>query len=286
MTNAKKLRSLLNQDGIILAPGAYDSLSARLIESIGFPVVYVTGSGVTASKYALPDLGMITLKEMSDTVNMMVTAVETPIIVDADTGYGGVLNVRRTVREYENIGVAAIHLEDQSWPKKCGHFWGKQLISQDEMVMKIKAAIDSRQDPDFIIIARTDAIATEGFSAAVERGRAYRAAGADIIFLDVPESLDEIRDIPKLFDIPVMINMDLGKTPWMSASRLDSFGYKIAIYPGIPQLIALGASRKVLESLYLSGTIEDESRYRMWFCDFLALTKTLEAISWENQYDF
>jgi len=280
------LHELMNKPGIIAAPGAYDALSARLIERAGFPIVYMTGSGVAASMLAFPDIGLVMLMEMVEQARRIVSAVKIPVISDADTGYGNILNVRRTVKEFESIGISGIHLEDQNWPKKCGHFIGKSLISKDEMIKKIRAAIDARHNPNFIIIARTDAIAVEGFKQAIQRGQEYAKAGADMIFLDAPISIDQIKQIPSHFDIPVMINMDFcKKTPWFSQQELAQVGYKIVIYPGLPQLTALKASREILGELFASGTIKEINAHQDSFDDFLSLTNLDELTSWEAKYD-
>ena len=246
----------------------------------------MTGSGVAASMFAFPDVGLVMLMEMVDQARNIVSAVNIPVIADADTGYGNALNVRRTVKEYENIGVSGIHLEDQKWPKKCGQFEGKRLISKEEMVHKIRAAIDARLDPNFVIIARTDAIGVEGFNQAIDRGQAYSKAGADMIFLDALSSMDQIDQVPNCFDKPVLINMDFGrKTPWVHLQDLDKAGYKLVIYPGLPQLTALNASRNILRELNQTGTITRINEHLAYYDDFMAITNLDEATTWENKYD-
>src|SRR5256714_11916196 len=196
MRTTTRLLELLAGPDLIVAPGAYDALSARLIAQAGFPAVYMTGFGTAASVLGQPDVGLLTMSEMVSRAAALAAVVgDRPLIADADTGYGNPINVRRTVREYERAGVAAIHIEDQVWPKKCGHMEGKQVIPVDEMVQKIRAAADARQDPDFVIIARTDANAVNGFEDALQRGKAYREAGADVLFIEAPRSLAELRTI-------------------------------------------------------------------------------------------
>ncbi len=229
---AKKFRQLLNQPGIIRAPGAYDSWSARLIEMAGFQVVFMTGYGASASLLGQPDVGLLTMGEMAAQARNMAAAIHVPIIADADTGYGGVLNVIRTVKEYENAGIAAIQMEDQVIPKRCGHMEGKQVVPKAEMVSKLKAAIYARKSADFVIIARTDARAVNGFDDALERAQAYAEAGADVIFVEAPQSVEEMKAIAKIIKKPLMANMvEDGKTPFLTGQQLEDMGYKIAHYP-------------------------------------------------------
>src|SRR6266571_1829237 len=203
----QRFRALLAAPGLIIAPGAYDALSARLIEQAGFDVVYMTGSGAANSLLGEPDLGLTTMTEMASQAARISAATTLPVVADADTGYGGPLNVRRTVQEYERAGVAALHIEDQTFPKRCGHFAGKTVIGVDEMVAKIKAAVAARSDPDLVIIARSDAAAIEGIEAAIKRGRAYQTAGADALFIEAPSSVDELRQIGRSFQVPLIANM-------------------------------------------------------------------------------
>jgi len=230
--SATTLRKLLNQPGIIRAPGAYDAWSAKLVEQAGFPAVYMTGYGVSASVIGRPDVGLLTMTEMVTAAKNIVSSVHIPVIADADNGYGGTLNVIRTVQEYIHVGVAAIQLEDQVTPKRCGHMEGKQIIPKEEMVAKIKAAVYARQDKDTVIIARTDARAVNGFKDAVVRANSYAAAGADVIFLEAPQSIEEVDSIAQSIKIPLLSNMvEHGKTPFLKASALEAIGYKIVIYP-------------------------------------------------------
>src|SRR5260221_9708173 len=204
MRTATRLRELLAGPDLIVAPGAYDGLRARLIAQAGFSVVYMTGFGTAASVLGQPDVGLLTMSEMVSRASALAAVIgDVPLIADADTGYGNPINVRRTIHEYEQAGVAGLHIEDQVWPKKCGHMEGKQVIPMQEMVQKIRAAVDARQDPDFVIIARTDANAVNGLEDALQRGRAYREAGADVIFIEAPRSIAELKAIKQGFpDVP------------------------------------------------------------------------------------
>jgi carboxyvinyl-carboxyphosphonate phosphorylmutase len=229
-----RLRQLLAGPDMVVAPGAYDALSARLIAQAGFPVVYMTGFGSAASVLGAPDVGLLTMSEMVGRAAALVAAAgEVPLIADADTGYGNPLNVRRTVQEYERAGVAGLHIEDQVWPKKCGHMEGKQVIPLEEMVQKVRAAVEARRDPDLVIIARTDAAAVLGFEEALRRGRAYREAGADVIFIEAPRSMEELRAIVQAFpDVPLLFNWaQSGKTPPLTLDEIQALGFKLVLFP-------------------------------------------------------
>lgn len=250
----QKLRRLLAASELIVAPGAYDAWSARLVEFSGFPVIYMTGYGVSASTLGQPDIGLITMSEMIAQVRNISACTSIPLIADGDTGYGGILNVVRTVAEYETAGASAIQLEDQLFPKRCGHMEGKQLIPQAEMISKIKAAVHARKDPDFVIIARTDARAVEGFPSALSRAQAYADAGADVIFFEAPQSVDEMRDVAKTIAKPLLANMvEKGKTPLLTGKELTALGFKIAIYP----VSALYAATKNVLALLASLKEQD-----------------------------
>jgi 2-methylisocitrate lyase-like PEP mutase family enzyme len=223
---------------LIVAPGAYDALSARLIAQAGFPAVYMTGFGTAASVLGQPDVGLLTMSEMVSravAISAVIASVagDLPLIADADTGYGNPINVRRTIREYERAGVAGLHIEDQVWPKKCGHMEGKQVIPMDEMVQKVRAAVEARQDPDFVIIARTDANAVHGLEDAIRRGKAYHEAGADVIFIEAPRSMTELRSIAQAFPgVPLLFNWaESGKTPPLPLEEIRTLGFKLVIFP-------------------------------------------------------
>jgi 2-methylisocitrate lyase-like PEP mutase family enzyme len=234
MRTTKRLRTLLASPDLLVAPGAFDALSARLIARAGFPCVYMTGFGTAASVLGQPDVGLLTMSEMVERAAALTAVLgETPLIADADTGYGNPINVGRTIREYERAGVAGLHIEDQVWPKKCGHMEGKQVIPGAEMVQKIRAAVDARQDPDLVIIARTDAGAVHGLQDALLRGRAYREAGADVLFIEAPRSLVQLQQIAATFpDVPLLFNWaESGKTPLLSLPEIQALGFKLVLMP-------------------------------------------------------
>ncbi len=250
------LRHLLSKPGIIVAPGAHDASTAKIIEQTGgFQAVYMTGSGAAMSILGEPDIGLLTMTEMVTHAHNLARAVNLPVIADADTGYGNALNVMRTIKEYESAGVAAVHIEDQVAPKKCGHFEGKQVISQNEMVGKIKAALDARTDPDFVIIARTDSRAVLGLDTAIQRALAYAEAGADAIFVEAPQSLAELETIARSIKTPLLVNMDEGtKTPLLTVQELEKMGYKIVIFPRSAPCAAAKTIQELMLLLKQTGT--------------------------------
>lgn len=255
MSATQRLRELLGKPGALVAPGAYDALSARLIEQAGFAAVYMTGFGAAASLLGVPDLGLLTMDEMVQHARHIAAAVSVPVIADADNGYGNALNVYRTVREMERAGVAGIHLEDQALPKRCGHLEGKELVPTKEFLGKLKAALDARLDPAFVIIARTDARTVLGFEEAITRARLYLEAGADMVFVESPLTVDEVMAIPRLVGGPAMINMaEGGKTPPLSVSDLERAGYRLIIFPIGTLLAAASAVRRHLAGLKATGT--------------------------------
>lgn len=250
MSRAKKLRELLAGDKIIMAPGSYDAWSAKMVEAAGFPAVYMTGYGVAASTLGMPDIGLISFHEIVTAAHNICNATTVPVIADADNGYGNALNVVRTVREYEAAGVSGIQLEDQVMPKRCGHMEGKQLISKEEMVQKVRAAVYARRDPDTVIIARTDAIAVNGYEDAIDRAIAYKEAGADVIFVEALQTREQVENAAKLVGAPLMANMvEHGKTPLDTADNLYKMGFRIAIYPVVPLYSATKAMSEVLATL-------------------------------------
>jgi carboxyvinyl-carboxyphosphonate phosphorylmutase len=233
MLQASRFRDLLRQDGMVVAPGAYDCITAKLIEQAGFAAVYMTGAG-TAATLGYPDFGLVTMSEMVANAGRIAAAVELPVIADADTGYGNELNVFRAVREYEKSGVAGIHIEDQEFPKKCGHLEGKQIILRDDYTAKIRAAVAARRDPHFVIIARTDARAVAGLDEAIARANEALAAGADMAFVEAPQSLEEIAAVPRRVNGPCLLNVVRGgKTPDLDLKEAEAMGYKLAIVPGM-----------------------------------------------------
>ena len=253
----RRLRELLAGTEPVVAPGAYDALSARLVEQAGFDVVYMTGFGTSASLLGRPDVGLLGGAEMVDHVRRIVDAVERPVIADADTGYGNAINVVRTVRAYEQAGVAGLHLEDQVMPKKCGHMSGKAVIPAAEMVGKIRAAVDARRDPDLVLIARTDAAAVHGLEEAISRARAFAEAGADVLFVEAPTSEDDIaRVATELHGVaPLVFNWaEGGRTPPIPLERIAELGFSLVIYPIATLLAATAGVRLVLETLKRDGT--------------------------------
>jgi carboxyvinyl-carboxyphosphonate phosphorylmutase len=249
-----RFRQRLAQPGLIVAPGAYDGLSAKLIEQAGFDVVYATGGGISRS-CGYPDIGLLTMTEVLRSLRWIVEATSLPVIGDCDTGYGNALNVMRAVREFERTGVAALHLEDQITPKRCGHYEGKEVVSCEEMCKKLEAALEARTDPDLVIIARTDARATHGLDEAIRRGRAYAKVGADMIFVEAPRDRDELQRIADAIDRPLVANMVKGgKTPLLSAAELEALGYKLAIFASDVQRAAIYGMREVLKVLQRDGT--------------------------------
>ncbi|GAA4559233.1 isocitrate lyase/PEP mutase family protein [Pseudonocardia xishanensis] len=249
------LRDLLAGPGPLVAPGAYDALSARLVEQAGFDVVYMTGFGTTAGLLGRPDVGLLSAAEMVDNARRMVAAVDVPVIADGDTGYGNAINVIRTVQSYEQAGVAAIQLEDQVTPKKCGHMAGKEIVSLPEMLGKIRAAVDARRD--LLVIARTDAVAVEGLDAAVERAKAFADAGADLLFVEAPTSEEDIEEVAsRLAGVgPLVFNWaEGGKTPPLSLERIRELGFSLVLYPIGTLLAATAGIRGVLETLRKEGT--------------------------------
>lgn len=278
---ASRLRQLLKGSEPILAPGAYDALSARLIEEAGFPVVYMTGFGTSASLLGRPDVGLLTMTEMVNNARRIVQAVDVPVIADADTGYGNPINVIRTVKEYEAAGVAGIHIEDQVSPKKCGHMEGKQLIASSEMVEKLQAAVAARRSADFLIIARTDARAVEGIEGALKRAKAYREAGADMLFVEAPQSKEEIAAVARAFsDVPLLFNWaEGGKTPPMALAELKQLGFRIIIFPISALLTATQAIRRTLSVIKKTGSpipvMPDLGSFTE-FLDFIGLSEIRE----------
>ncbi len=252
MTQGSRFRALLHRDGMVVAPGAYDCITAKLIEQAGFATVYMTGAG-TAATLGYPDFGLVTLSEMVANAGRIVAAVELPVIADADTGYGNELNAFRAVREFERSGVAGIHIEDQEFPKKCGHLEGKQVIPREDWLAKIRAAAAARRDRDFTIIARTDARAVAGFDEAVARANAALAAGADMAFVEAPQTAEEVAAVPRLVKGPCLLNVVRGgKTPDLDLREAERMGYKLAIIPALLIKSVVGICDRMLAELKAS----------------------------------
>ena len=255
MRTTTRLRELLAAPGIVPAPGAYDCLSAAVIERAGFPVVYMTGAGTSISRTGYPDIGLTTMSEMVANAAAIARTVSVPVIADADTGYGDVLQVRRTVREYERAGVAGIHIEDQESPKRCGHLDDKRVVPAEEMVRKLHAALDAREDDDFTIIARCDALAVTGWDDALRRCEAYVEAGADVLFLEALQTREQAMDVTGRFDVPVLYNfVETGKSPLLPVSELEALGFKLVIFPISAMLAALRTMTDLMRELRETGT--------------------------------
>ncbi len=255
VSSARRLRQLLARKEALVAPGAFNALSARLIQRAGFDAAYMSGAGTVTAMTALPDIGLLSVTEMALNARYITSAVGIPVFADADTGYGNAINVLRTVREYEQAGLAGLHIEDQIAPKRCGHLAGKECISTEEMVGKIRAAVSARSDPDFVIIARVDARAPLGFDEAVRRGRAYLEAGADVIFPEALESREEFRDYARAVKAPLLANMaEFGKTPYLTAREFEELGYRIVIFATSGLRVALRAMELFFADLKRTGT--------------------------------
>jgi 2-methylisocitrate lyase-like PEP mutase family enzyme len=252
----RQLRELLSAGQPVLAPGVYDAIGARLVEEAGFGAVYMTGFGTVASRLGRPDVGLLTMTEMVDNARVIARAVQLPVIADADTGYGNAINVVRTVQEFEQAGVAAIHLEDQVAPKRCGHLEGKQIVQLGEMLSKIRAAVAARTVPELVLIARTDAAAVEGIDSAIDRARYYRDAGADVLFVEATTSEAEIERVAsKLSDMPLLFNwVEGGKTPPIPYGRLRELGFAFVIFPLTTLLTAMASIRRALAQIKEVGT--------------------------------
>ena len=255
MRTTTRLRELLAEPGIVPAPGAYDCLSAAVIERAGFPVVYMTGAGTSISRTGYPDIGLTTMSEMVANAAAIARTVSVPVIADADTGYGDVLQVRRTIREYERAGVAGVHIEDQESPKRCGHLDDKRVVPMEEMVRKLHAALDAREDDDFTIIARCDALAVTGWDDALRRCEAYVEAGADVLFLEALQTQEQAAYVTGRFDVPVLYNyVETGKSPLLPVSELEELGFKLVIFPISAMLAALKTMNDLMRELRDTGT--------------------------------
>lgn len=285
MQMTKRLRELLARPKVLMAPGAADALTARLIAKHGFEAIYMTGAGTSAVRLGMPDVGLLTMNEMVDNARSIAEASQLPLIADADTGYGGPINVQRTVRAYERAGVAGIHIEDQQWPKRCGHLAGKSLIPPEEMQAKIRAGLDARLDKDFVLIARSDALAVEGFERAMERCHKYEEAGADMIFLEAPSKMEHLAAIPKAFRKPTLYNMaSSGKTPFLHVDEIQKLGFKLVIYPNFALLSAITAITHTLGELKRTGSIAEVAKNIASFQDFFNLVGMKEVQEAEAKY--
>mgnify|MGYP000960383977 FL=1 len=280
-----RLRQRLQEPGLVVAPGVFDMVSLRLADSFGFDALYMTGYGTVASYLGMPDAGLATYSDMVNRVSQFTSITQTPMICDGDTGYGGLLNVMHTVRGYEAAGACAIQLEDQEFPKKCGHTPGRRVIPMEDMVRKIQVAVDSRTDPNFLIIARTDARTTLGLDEALRRAEAYARAGADILFVESPESEEEMRRIGQSFDLPLLANMvEKGRTPVLSRQELESIGYKLAIFPVTALLAAVHAMQSVYQQFQTQGSSSGGNTPLYDFADLTKLMGFEDVWAFEKRY--
>ena len=279
------LRRLLQGDRIVVAPGAYDALSALLIQQAGFPCVYLGGNAHTASTLGLPDIGLITLTEMRECVRRTAACVDLPMIVDADVGYGSFLLVQRAIREFEAAGASAIQIEDQVSPKKCGHELGREVVEVEVMIARIRAATDARRNPETLIVARTDARTTHGLEEAIRRGRAYASAGADVIFVESPESEDEFREVAQSIQAPLLANMvEGGRSPYLPWPRLQELGFKIAIYPGSAVHAAARAVQAVLTEIRDHGCVARPEEQMLVLKQYHDLLRFQDYLTAESAY--
>jgi 2-methylisocitrate lyase-like PEP mutase family enzyme len=279
------LRSLVNTKNGLVVPGAYDGISARLVERAGFPVVYMTGYGTSASRLGLPDLGFAGLAEMSDHARNMAAAVTVPLIADADTGYGNALSVRRTVQAYEAAGVAGLHIEDQVAPKRCGHLSGHQVIPRGEFAGKIRAAAEARQDRDFLIIARTDAISAVDFDEALRRGEAALKAGADVLFIEAPRDEAQVERVAKAFDAPLLYNYAPGgRSPLLPFARLRELRYAIILLPVDTLLVGVRAIADFLGELKTRDDVTSLGERYMPFAEFNQLIGAMAMMEAADRY--
>ncbi len=279
MKPTTRLRQLLREPGIIAAPGAYDCLTAKIIEREGFPAVYMTGAGTSAASVGKPDLGMTTMTEMVANAANIAATVDVPVIADADTGYGGILNVHRTVQQYERAGVAAIHIEDQDVPKRCGHLDDKEVIGTEEMALKIRAAVEARTDDDFVIIVRTDALAVTGMDDTLRRCEEYVKAGADALFIEALRTEEDIDLVTRAFDVPLLYNfVEKGKSPLIPTPELERLGFKIVIFPGSIMFTVCRLVSEILGEIKDKGTTErllDNMASPVEFFETLGLSEML-----------
>ena len=280
MRATAKLRQLLQEPGIIMAPGAYDCLTARIIEQAGFPAVYMTGAGTSVARFGFPDLALATMTEMTANSADIAASVAVPVIADADTGYGGVLNVRRTVRKYEQAGVASIHIEDQEFPKRCGHLDNKRVISAEDMVQKIRAAVEARTDRDFLIIIRTDALAVTGWDDTMERCKRYIEAGADALFVEALRTSEEAQRAVEGLPVPLLYNfVETGKSPLIPARELEQMGFKLVIFPASALLTVTGVVGQLMRELKNKGTTAEMMAQMVSLKDCFNLVGLSEMLS-------
>jgi 2-methylisocitrate lyase-like PEP mutase family enzyme len=281
----REFRNMLTPGAAVLLPGVANALAARVVADLGFPVAYVTGAGVANTFLGIPDIGLVSVTELADHVAAIRDAFPGPLVVDADTGFGNAMNLVRTVQLLERAGADALQIEDQIFPKRCGHFSGKQVIPAAEMVTKIKAAVDTRRDGDLLIIARTDAIAPEGFEEAIARASAYREAGADVTFVEAPTSMEQIADIPRLLPWPQLINIVLGgRTPELPNEKLKELGYAGVIYANVALQSALLGMQAALGELWRTGDMRDAAKLVIDLSERQRLVRKDEFDALEREY--
>jgi 2-methylisocitrate lyase-like PEP mutase family enzyme len=281
----RDFRSLLKPGAAVVLPGVSNALAARVVADLGFPAAYITGAGIANTFLGIPDIGLVTLSELAEHVAAIREVFPGPLMVDADTGFGNALNMGRTIKLLERSGANAMQIEDQVFPKRCGHFDGKQVIPAAEMVAKIRAAVDARNDPALVIVARTDAIATDGFKAAIDRAIAYREAGADVTFVEAPQSLDEIAEIPRLLPWPQLINIVLGgRTPELPNARLRELGYAGVLYANVALQSALRGMQEALSVLRRTGQMGEGSKLAVDFTERQRLVGKAEFDALERKY--
>jgi len=289
MADLKKttvLRKLIRGKEFLLMPGCFNALSARLVEQAGFPAVYISGAGVASNFLGYPDMGLTSMAEVLENARNIAQVTNIPAICDCDTGFGNAVNVIRTVRDFENAGIAGIQLEDQVMPKKCGHTEGKLLVSKEEMVQKIKAAVDTRKDPDFLFVIRTDAIAVNGIEDALDRAKAYEEAGADVIFVEAPQNVEQMKRITRAFKVPLLANMveGGGKTPILPSSELKALGYKMSIYPTALWMASIKTMQEVLQVLKKEGTSLPYAEHMVSFQEMFEIVGRSGYAALEKKY--
>ncbi len=284
-TTTTTLRSLLRQPGIIVAPGAYDCLTAKIIEQEGFPAVYMTGGGTAVTRVGKPDLGFTTLSEMLASASAITSTIAVPLIADADTGYGGALNTYRTIREYEKAGVAALHIEDQAFPKRCGHLDGKEVVSIAEMSTKIRAACEARSDDDFVMIVRTDALAVTGLDDTLRRCVAFAEAGADVLFVEALRTQEDIDRVRREVDLPLLYNfVEHGKSPLIPVPELEALGFKMVIFPGSIMLSVCTLARRILREIRQHGTTASLTGDMVSVVDFFEIMGLQELLDLDQKW--
>ena len=288
MSNRASLKSRLDQKDILLAPGIYDALSAHIAEAAGAEAVYLSGASIAYTRFASPDIGLISMSEVADTLSLICDRVSVPVIVDADNGYGNAINVQRTMRVFETAGASALQIEDQAYPKRCGHLAGKTLISTAEMVGKIKAACDARSSDETLVIARTDAIAVEGFEPALARAEAYGEAGADVLFVEAPQDEEQMKELVARLDrsAPLLANMvEGGKTPLMGADKLQELGYSVVIFPAGLVRAQAKLTREFFDTLISAGTSAPFKDRMLDFTGINSLIGTDEILALGKKYE-